>query len=56
MATPTSFQVMQQTATELNVALRDIQAEAQRISPGDPISSCQIVSSRIISLRALISD
>ena len=43
MTTITHFQVVQQTATELSIALQDIQNNVQRVSPQDPLASCYTV-------------
>ena len=48
MATITNFQVVQQTAIALSLALLDIQNTVQQVSPQDPLASCYTVREPVV--------
>ena len=48
MATITNFQVVQQTAIALSLALLDIQNTVQQVSPQDPLASCYTVREPVL--------
>ena len=57
MTTITQFQVVQQTATELSIALQDIQNNVQRVSPQDPLASCYTVRGlAVVGLRVFFTS